>query len=489
MLQKLKSFFFTNQTMRQTIAKNVFWLSISNVGGRLLRAVIIIYAARILGASEWGMFSYAVSLVAFFGVLTDVGISPILIRETAKLQEKPEERARFLSASFALKSVFLAVSALIILFAVPLLGIEEGIKMILPIAVAIMIFDTFRELGSSLVRAIERTELEAALYLLTNAAIVVFGFLFLYASPSVTAFAYAYAIGTGIGMVATFFTLRKYFSGIFKKFSWRILKYILFSGWPFAISAILAALMIDTDILILGWLRSSEEVGFYSAAHRIIQLLYLLPAILSTSLLPAFSRLAGKSDEKLRAGLERTLGLVYLVAIPMSIGGVILGKEIIHLIFGQEYLAAAAPFQILMAALLVNFPAVILTSAIFTYNKQTQIMRYAAIGGLLNVGLDFIFIPRFGMTGSAIVTVIAQLVANIYLWRAMRKTNYFTVLPHIKKVALASVIMAAFTFTIGILGIPLLPNIGLSIIFYLAILYFLKEPLLKEFKLILRSAA
>lgn len=69
MLKRIKSFLFENQTVRQTVAKNTFWLTVSNVGGRLLRAVIIIYAARVLGAGEWGAFSYAITLAAFLTVL------------------------------------------------------------------------------------------------------------------------------------------------------------------------------------------------------------------------------------------------------------------------------------------------------------------------------------------------------------------------------------------------------------------------------------
>ena len=59
-------------------------IAIGQIGGRLLRSIVIIYAARILGAGEWGVFSYAITFVAFITSFTDIGINPILTRETAR---------------------------------------------------------------------------------------------------------------------------------------------------------------------------------------------------------------------------------------------------------------------------------------------------------------------------------------------------------------------------------------------------------------------
>ena len=84
MWQKIKSFLFENKTAKQTVAKNTVWLSISNFGGRLFKAAIIIYAARMLGAAGYGVFSYAVTLAGFFTLFVDPGINSVLIREGAK---------------------------------------------------------------------------------------------------------------------------------------------------------------------------------------------------------------------------------------------------------------------------------------------------------------------------------------------------------------------------------------------------------------------
>src|SRR6266568_6359664 len=130
MWQKIKSFLFKNTSTRQTVAKNTFWLTISNVGGRLLRALIIIYAARVLGAAEWGVFAYATSLIAFLTSFIDLGINSILTRETAK-GSNPVREEQILSTSFFLKIILLVLAILIVLFVAPYLTKNAAVKMLL----------------------------------------------------------------------------------------------------------------------------------------------------------------------------------------------------------------------------------------------------------------------------------------------------------------------------------------------------------------------
>lgn len=485
MWTKIKQFLFYNRTIGQTAAKNAFWLSVSNFGGRLIRAIIIIYAARVLGAYNWGVFNYAITLVTFLSVFTEMGINRILIRETAKAADETR-RLQILSTSFLIMLTLTAASVCIILFAAPyFIPIPEA-KALLPLVVFILFFDTFREFGFSFIRALEKMEWETGLYLLTNFAIVAFGFFFLRVHPTVRAFTFSYMLGTGIGMAATYIVLRGNLKQLIKNFSAKLIKPILSSAWPFAISLLLGMLMINTDILIIGAFRSAEDVGFYSAGQRIIQLLYLIPGILTISILPAFSRAAANNPEKMRAILERVLRALFLISIPAAVGGILLGPQIIALVFGHSYLPATAPFQILLLTIIVDFSAVVLTTVMFAYDKQKNLILYSAIGGGLNVALDLALIPRFGMVGSAWATFGAQLVSNAYLWHIVKKTTEFHVFPHMKRIVIATLGMGLMTFLLSQAGVHVIGTILISILAYFGMLYLLREPILREIKTILQ---
>jgi O-antigen/teichoic acid export membrane protein len=487
-LERIKQFLFHNTTTSQTIAKNSFWLSVSNIGGRLIRAAIIIYSARILGAAEWGVFSYAVTLVAFFTIFVDLGINPIITREASKT-EAASEQAKLISTAFIARLVLLLFGILLIGVIAPRFVTLEGARALLPITSLILVFDVLRETGFALNRALERMEREAGLYLLTNLSIVVFGFIFLKFHPSAKSFTYAYALGTGIGMISTFYVLRENFRKIFSNFTPSLVKKIISSGWPFAISGLLGSLMINTDILIIGWVRSAEEVGFYSAAQRIVQLIYIFPAILAISVMPSLARLANKDNSKLRLILEKIISFSFLLAIPIAIGGFIMGRQIIGFVFGGGYLLATLSFQILILTIIIDFPATILSNAIFAYDRQKNLIIYSAIGGILNIILDFALIPSFGITGCAFATLIAQFISNIYLRKTMKGINYFQVLPHIKRVILASVLMGAVALTLTYSPLNVFISIAITGLTYFAILYALKEPLIRDIKSILQPSA
>jgi len=75
-MNKIKEFLFENKSMRQMVAKNTAWLAIGEMVSRLIRAGLIIYAARVLGTEGYGVFSYALSLAALFTIFSDIGLSP-----------------------------------------------------------------------------------------------------------------------------------------------------------------------------------------------------------------------------------------------------------------------------------------------------------------------------------------------------------------------------------------------------------------------------
>ncbi len=485
MLQRIKSFLFENKTARQTVAKNTFWLFFGEISSRVLRGAIVIYAARVLGADGWGVFSYAITLAAFFTIFSDIGLGAILTRETAK---NPELRSQYLSTSFFLKLILMILSVLLIIFLAPLFTKIEAAKTLLPIVAMILVFDGLREFGFSLNRALEQMENEAFTKTITNVLIVVLGFIFLALSKTAESLAWSYTIGSAIGFFIMVWTLRLYFKDVFSNFSKKLLWPIFSAAWPFALSGLLGGIMINTDTIMLGWWRSAEEIGFYAVAQRVIQILYVLPALLTTSVFPTFARLAFKDNKKFREILEKSIGISLLFGIPLIFGGLILGENLITTLFGKEYLSATIAFQILLTTIILIFPGMFIGNAVFAYNEQKNFIGFLALGAIGNVVLNYLLIPKYGIEGSAIATLGAQILSTGFVWIKMKKINYFTIFPHLVKVFIASAIMSLAVWIIKIFGVNIFINIASSSIIYFGMLYALKEPLLRELKLIFLSA-
>jgi O-antigen/teichoic acid export membrane protein len=184
--------------------------------------------------------------------------------------------------------------------------------------------------------------------------------------------------------------------------------------------------------------------------------------------------------------LEQTLSLIFLTSIPLAIGGVILGTQLMSTIFGSSYATGGLAFKILMITLIFDFPATVIGSAIFAYNHQKNLIISSSIASVGNVVFDLLLIPRFGITGSAVATLIAQVFANWYLWRTMNKLNHFEVLPYLKRIIISGAIMAVATIALSALHINVIINIVISTIIYFATLKMLNEPLLHEIAGILK---
>ena len=94
-MEKVKAFLFKNNNTNQTILKNSFWLGFGELTSRLIKVFIIFYAIRILGVSDWGAFSYAISLCALYMVFSDLGLTSILTRELSKDDNMKEKHISF----------------------------------------------------------------------------------------------------------------------------------------------------------------------------------------------------------------------------------------------------------------------------------------------------------------------------------------------------------------------------------------------------------
>ncbi|HUC31463.1 MAG TPA: flippase [Candidatus Paceibacterota bacterium] len=487
MLEKIKNFLFKNTTTRQTVAKNTVWLSISNFGGRIIKAVIVIYAARALGTAGYGVFSYAITLAGFFGIFVDPGINSVLIREGAK--STPEERQSLFSTTLIMKAVILAASVVIVIMIAPFFSTLPGAKVLLPLVALVIVFDNTREFLSSLFRSEEKMQWDAASFLLENLAITVFGFIFLMIAATPKSFMNAYVVGTAVGALSAIWLLRGRFKNILAGASAKRMLAIIKTAWPFAITGALGILLTSTDVLIISWMKTASDVGIYSAAIRIIQTLYLVPGVIQLSTLPLFARLAKRDNEKFRRVLERTVAFIFLISIPISLGGIILGTQIMRLVFGVGYIAGGLALSILMLNLSFDYAGSVIANGIFAYDHQKNLIISSAIAGISNVLFDILFIPHWGMTGSAFATLIAQILGNTYLWYAMKKLNPFSVFPRLGRIGAAGVIMACATILLLIGGVEVIVNIAVSGAIYLFSLWILGEPVLTELRSIVTAAA
>lgn len=487
-MSKLKNFLFKNNGVRQTAIKNTLWLSIGQIGSRLLRAVVIIFAARVLGAEGYGVFAYILSLAGFFTIFADIGVSQILTREVSK---KPKEENRYFASSLAIKLFLISLVSIIVLFFSPHLTDLEAVKMLMPFAALLVIFDSLRDFVNAYFRGKEKMEMEALTTTVSNIAITIFGLIVVFSWPVPGFVTAAYVWAAGFGTVLGIYLLRDKFLNFFKDFDAELVKPIIKASWPIALSSALGAFMLNIDVIMIGFFHGAEEVGLYAASEKIIGLLYILPALLAAALFPIISRYVEKGDNKRSARVvEKGLLATFMVALPVCIGGGLLASDIINLLYGSEYVVGRSvlALKILLFTPLIIYPGALLKNYILAYDKQIKMVPIVGLGAFANILLNIVLIPNFGIVGSAISTIMATGIMYGGVWILANQVNPFFMFTRLYKPVLAAAVMGVFVYVFDVSEVHLLINISVSALIYFGALFLMndevvisiKESLLKD---------
>lgn len=466
------------ESRSRRIAKNTLWLFLGESIGRLIRFWIVIYAARVLGAAEYGVFSYALTIAAFATIFADIGISALLTRETSR---QPEQEQRLFSIGFVAKTILVALVALLLFISLPLINEVPGIEALLFLIVGMFAFDSFREFAFGMLRAREAMHIEAITKILMNIFITGLGFWALAYEATAYALTLSYVLGAGIGCVGIFVLLRKNLRSFsFSLFNAKDVLSIIKLAWPIGILQLLGAIMINTDMAMLGWWRSPEELGYYGAAQKIILLLYVLPTLLASALFPTFARLAHSDQAGFRAVFEKGVALALGFALPIAVGTAVLASDIMKLLFSVEYLPGSTALLLLAGTLIFVFPSTIFSNALFAYNKQRSFLWLSGASIALNAIGNAFLIPRFGIEGAAVATLIANSISIGLLWYIAKDTFSFAIVAKLWRFLFASLGMAGVVIGLQNLALPTLVLIALGALTYAIILLVLREPLLKH---------
>lgn len=458
------------------VLRNTAWLTAGEITGRLLRIALIFYSARMLGAAEWGISSYLLSWAVLFTIATDLGLSAIITRE---LVRNDGRRAEHLSTFLFIKLALLFVAVFSIILIVSHAGALPISRSLIASLAFLVFFDSIRIIATTVNKARETMRAEALANIFTQAMILAIGIVLLAKNPSAEALNIAYAAGSGLGTLYAFFLIRDYLPGIISSFHGRHGIRLVKDALPIAALGLVGSLMLNTDIIMLGWMRTAEEIGYYAAIQKIIFTLYVLPTLIASAAFPAMARLTD-DRQAFQAFFEKMLKSSLMIALPLTVGGVLTAPRVIALFYGAEYLPATASYVILLFTVPIAFTTPIINNALIAYNSQKQFLAYAAIGLICNAILNFLLIPVWDIHGAAAATLVTTTVTGALVWRKINRLSGFTVPHGLGKAFAASGAMAVTTVLATLAMMPVLAVICVAALTYTAALYTMREPTFLE---------
>ena len=177
-------------------------------------------------------------------------------------------------------------------------------------------------------------------------------------------------------------------------------------------SSVATTLYVSSDTTILGLLKGDYAVGIYSVAVKIYTIINGLINGLLTATIPRLSMLLGKKKIKeYNDTLSRVINSISILVLPAAVGVILLSKEVVLIIAGEKYLNSVVSLQIIVITLIFSIFSIIFTYCVLIPAKREKKVLYnAIIAGVVNVLLNFVFIPLWSYDGAAATTVISEII-------------------------------------------------------------------------------
>ncbi|MDP7457700.1 MAG: flippase, partial [Candidatus Woesearchaeota archaeon] len=369
------------------IAKNTAISSVSEIVTKLIYFVITLYIARQLGTESLGQYSFAFAFSMIMLIVADIGLSQLLIREIAR---KKFLANKYVTHAFLIKLLTSSITIILTIGILNILNYPAITRSITYAMVAFIILRSFSEILFSVFRAHERMEFDSSIRILRMVLILPFFIYHLNTSLAKAVLAFP--------IVEIFILIISLTIGVTKFFKFRLeldiefIKSIFQKAFPMGAAIIFSSLYFYLGSIILSKFQGDAALGIYSAAYNFSLALLFIPAMFTTAIYPLLSRYYKESDEKLHKLFKYSFKYLYIIALPIAVGALLLGNEIMTLFYGPGFLQAGLALKILSLFLLIKFINFLLGIVLYSVDKQKQRMYAQASTAIFNIILNLILI-------------------------------------------------------------------------------------------------
>ncbi|KJR47089.1 capsular polysaccharide biosynthesis protein [Desulfosporosinus sp. I2] len=195
-------------------------------------------------------------------------------------------------------------------------------------------------------------------------------------------------------------------------------------GLPYGIAVIFLFVYFQIDMLMLSLMRPTIEVGIYSAAYRLISVLLFIPGILTSVLYPILFQLGVESKEKHRGTIEKIFKVLSAVGIPGSVLIFVLADPLLTWLYNGRFPASIPILMILSWFFALECLSFSLGDVLTTTDRQWTRAKIQGSAALLNIAINLYAIPRYGIYGASVATLITELFVFIAFYWIVRRYVY-----------------------------------------------------------------
>lgn len=405
----------------QEILTNTGWLFFDKILRMGMGLLVGVWVARYLGPEQFGLFNYAMAVVALFTAIATLGLNNIVVRDLIK---HPYYADTTLGTAFLLQLIGGILATVAAVIAMSFMRPDDtAIQTMVAVVGSAMVFkasDVIRYWFEARIQSKYTVWVENASFIIFSAVKV--GFI-LAALPLL---AFVWLVLAEAGLVAALLLLIYTQQGNHLT-RWRYhfshAKTMLQDSWPLILSGLAAMLYMRIDQIMLGQILDDEAVGIYSAAVRISEVWYFIPMAIIPSIFPAIMAAKNYDSELYYNKFKNLFNIMTILALSLAIPITFTAEWITTILYGPKFTESAKILVIHIWGSLFVFSGLASSRWFIIENLQKYTLYRTIAGCTISLFLNYILIPHHGATGAAWASVISQALASVLFNAINKKTR------------------------------------------------------------------
>lgn len=394
-----------------SIKRNFFYNILLNVTNVIFPLITAPYVARVLDPDGLGLANFANSYAAYFMIFAALGSRTYGYREVAKLRDNPEKISVFTSEIFSLTGIntlFVSAVYIISIFIIPKL--EQNLWIFL--VSGFILYLTPLKLDWYFIGQ-ERLGVITSRSVIIRIISTLCLFIFVHSKDDLVIYVLLNVISSIGGIVWNLIMLRKdnvrlrfSFIGVLGHYKPILILFISSAAVTFSSTL---------DSLMMGFLSSYQEVGYYTSASTLSKTLLAVVTSLSAVAVPRVAYYFKHKDYKnINSLINKSLNIVAFLSVPMAFGLACIAPRFTTLFLGPSFKGAILPMILLASLLILTGLNNITGMQVLIGMGLDKFLVYCQIVGIcVHLVLNFIWIPTFGADGAAVASLIGELLILI----------------------------------------------------------------------------
>jgi O-antigen/teichoic acid export membrane protein len=386
------------------------WLTGAYVVNLLLSLAAVPLVIRHLGPVDYGRFATVTAIIFIVAGFTEAGLTSLGVREYTNRSK--EERPRLMRNLIGLRLTTTALGVLATMSILALVGEPDVVVLGLAVAGAGLMVRLVADNYAIPLNVQLRLGMLSILGIAYQFALCAGYVIFVLLGASVVPLLAVTIVSSGVQLLGIAVVVRGEIP-LLPAFDVSVWRRLLRETLPFAAASAVGIIYFREALILMSFLSTGRQTGYYSAAFKIVEVLTTVPWILAASGLPILARAARDDSARLSYAVQRLFDAGLILGVWMSASTIVGAKLGIDVVAGAKFHPAIGVLEIQALAIVTSFIAAILGYALLSLREYRQLLCANALAVLIVTVLSFVLIPAHGARGAAIAPTVAEALLGV----------------------------------------------------------------------------